>query len=234
MQKGFSLLELSVVIVLMSLLAVSVVIANNFIEQTKLASFIKQINGYKSSVKLFKLTYNALPGDFAKANLIIDENASNGNGDGVIDWDDENYYAWHHLAAVEYIKNNFSGVASSGIAVINDNVPQSLYAKNVGYSLAFVNGSQAGYGFVAGEARNILAVGGECPNCSVYRSVGQNFLTTSEAYKIDKKFDDSYAKSGFIYGAQTSGTDDCYELYTDNYDSSSIGDQCFLMIDIEE
>ncbi len=234
MKKAFSLIELSFVIALMGLFAVSVVAANNFIEQIKLSSFIKQVNGYKSSIKLFKLTYNSLPGDFPKASSIINNNASDGNGDGVIDWNDENYYAWNHLSSVEYIKNDFSGVATSGIAVINDNVPEALISKAVGYSLAFVNGSESGYGYVAGESRNVLVVARECPTCSNFRSVGKNFLTTIEAYKIDKKFDDSYAKTGLIYGAQVSSSNDCYESFSNEYDFARLGEQCFLMFNLEE
>jgi len=234
MKKAFSLVELSFVITLMGLFAISVVVANNFIENTKLASFIKQVNSYKSSVKLFKMSYNSLPGDIVNATSVIDNVSNNGNGDGIINWNDENYYAWNHLSAVEYIKENFSGVATSGVAVINDNVPEALIADGVGYSLAYVSGAESGYGYVAGSARNILVVARECPGCSNFRSVGQNFLTTKEAYKIDKKFDDSYAKTGLIYGAQVSGSNDCYESFNNEYDLDETGEQCFLMFNLEE
>ncbi len=46
-------------------------------------------------------------------NFWVDSNY--GNGDGYINWFDEGYYAWQHLAKAEIINANFTGSARTAI-----------------------------------------------------------------------------------------------------------------------
>ncbi|MCB1094529.1 MAG: prepilin-type N-terminal cleavage/methylation domain-containing protein [Verrucomicrobiae bacterium] len=76
MKKGFTLVELSIVLVIISLLISGLLIGQNMIRSTKIQSQIKQIQQIEIAVTNFKTTYNGLPGD---TNLIGDATGSSSN-----------------------------------------------------------------------------------------------------------------------------------------------------------
>lgn len=66
-RAGFSLVELSVVIVVIALLAGGVVAAKSLIRSAELRHIMVELELYKSTVKTFRERYKALPGDMANA-----------------------------------------------------------------------------------------------------------------------------------------------------------------------
>ncbi|MBY0356224.1 MAG: type II secretion system GspH family protein [Rickettsiales bacterium] len=68
--RGFSLLELSVVIVVIGLLTGGVVASQSISESAKLRRVIEDVDVYKKAVIAFKDQYEAYPGDFARATEI--------------------------------------------------------------------------------------------------------------------------------------------------------------------
>ncbi|MBY0354312.1 MAG: prepilin-type N-terminal cleavage/methylation domain-containing protein, partial [Rickettsiales bacterium] len=93
--SGFSLLELSVVLVIISLIAGGVVFGKNLVRQAAVRSVVTDALKYQSAVQLFRDTYNALPGDFSTATSLWGAAAAcmptadfsgtatcNGNGNG--------------------------------------------------------------------------------------------------------------------------------------------------------
>src|ERR1019366_3549131 len=118
MRQGFTLLELSIVLVIIGLLIGGIFVGQSLIHTAQLNSVISEFNRYQTSVQNFKMQYQALPGDMTNATAIwgsaggtgadatCQNTASttaatcNGNGDGAISTSvvvmDEELRAWQH------------------------------------------------------------------------------------------------------------------------------------------
>jgi prepilin-type N-terminal cleavage/methylation domain-containing protein len=98
--KGFTLVELAIVIVIIGLLVGGVLAGQELIAQAKVRSDIKRIMQIKAVSATFYSKYNAVPGDFNKANLMLGTTGANGNGDGQIQMDESQFF-WYHLNAAK-------------------------------------------------------------------------------------------------------------------------------------
>ena len=98
-QRGFTLVELSIVLVVVGLLIGGVIAGRTVYKSTQLQSVIADVDAYKKAALLFKEKYNALPGDITNATDLWGTDTScaydatatttttatcNGNGDGFI------------------------------------------------------------------------------------------------------------------------------------------------------
>jgi len=139
-RTGFSLLELSIVITIIALLAGGVFAGRSLMESARLNRVIYDASHYISAVNTFTKKYEELPGDMTRATKIwgaasnvsamdcILTNSSgslltcNGDGNGLIHaglpcplgteaWCySERYRAWQHLTNAGLIKGSFSGI----------------------------------------------------------------------------------------------------------------------------
>jgi prepilin-type N-terminal cleavage/methylation domain-containing protein len=66
-KHGFTLIELSIVIVIIGLIVAGVVSGQSLITQAKLRSVASEYNKYDSATNTFYLEYNALQGDMSNA-----------------------------------------------------------------------------------------------------------------------------------------------------------------------
>lgn len=86
-KKGFTLIELSIVLVIIGLLIGGILVAQSMIETTKVNSLINQFRQYQIGANLFRSTYKAWPGDFDKASTVFGTGICglncNGTGDGI-------------------------------------------------------------------------------------------------------------------------------------------------------
>lgn len=82
MRKGFTLIELSIVLVIIGLLIGGILAAQSMISTSKITATISQIQQFDAGVMNFKTKYHYLPGDAP---------AFGGNGDLVIAMSQANY-----------------------------------------------------------------------------------------------------------------------------------------------
>lgn len=71
MNKGFTLVELSIVLIIIGLLVGGVLIGQNLIESAKLSAFVSQMQQIDAAAAIFKDKYKALPGDADLARVAI-------------------------------------------------------------------------------------------------------------------------------------------------------------------
>ena len=206
MRKGFSLVELSIVLVILGLLTGGILGGQSLIRASELRAVATEISRYNTAVYTFRDKYFALPGDMTNATsfwgnadtgAIGGECATpltdagtgtqtcNGNGSGIIDWGSEERRIWQHMANAGLIEGSYSGVGPVMVAGVN--VPTSKLASN---SYRFLH-ETALYG--NGGINNGLRVG---RISSGYFGNDEGIAKPEEAWNIDQKLDDGLADSG--------------------------------------
>lgn len=81
MKKGFTLIELAIVLVVVSILVSVTVGAQSIIKSAKIRNTIQLVEDTKHAVRTFQLAYDSLPGDFDEAESYWPGQTTNGNGD---------------------------------------------------------------------------------------------------------------------------------------------------------
>ena len=88
-KSGFSLVELSIVIIIIGLLFVGVSGGSKLIKSAKLNKIMRDISAVDTSFLAFLQAYDAYPGDFKDATTFWgDTGVADGNGDGKIEIND--------------------------------------------------------------------------------------------------------------------------------------------------
>jgi len=216
---GFTLIELSIVMVIIGLIIGGVLVGNDLIEAAKIRSQITQIQKYHTAVNTFKLKYDYLPGDIIPSMVTAngftaaptrDGDAGRGNGDGIIHsyasslnsaigWgvQGESLFIWEDLSEnSRLIEDNFNTAINAGITV-SDNAGFSLYlpkAKigNGNYITVFSVGGVNYFEIIAPYQGNL--------NSGLLAEAG---MTVNQADAIDKKTDDGLPLSGKTLAAMS-------------------------------
>lgn len=126
---GFTLIELSIVLVIIGLLVGGVLVGRDLIKSAEIRSQISQIEKFKIATNTFKLKYGSLPGDmppseaaangfftFTGTNIgLADSNkyAAYGDNDGRINQRGEIYVFWQHLSEAKLIEGQY-GIGGNG------------------------------------------------------------------------------------------------------------------------
>lgn len=236
LKKGFSLVEIAVVLVIIGLLVAGATVGAGLLRQAEMRAVLAEVENYTIAVEHFKELYGALPGDITNAtgtNNFFDGSTTNGDGDGQIDsatpsGTEETFAAWDQLSLARYVSGNYTGAADSSSATIGTNVPGSAHVSGAGYSLVWVE--QPGEGAQDALSRyysgNYLIFAADDDNGTVLTGA---VLKADDANYIDHKSDNGLADSGYILGGGgscASGSD------ASAYDFSSSSVICYLYFNI--
>ena len=227
MRAGFSLVELSIVLVILGLLTGGILTGQNLIRAAELRAVSTEYNQYVTALHTFQDKYFALPGDMRNATDFWGAEPAancpgtsatpstgtatcNGDGNGIVDMTtaatigNEKFRFWQHLANAGLIEGNYTGVGGSvgpGDANIRENVPSSK-ADNVGwsYSTSRIDGYGGGANSWSGGDSNQTRphfVLGGDPGGDQLTWL-HNAFTADEAWNIDTKLDDGKPGLGYV------------------------------------
>lgn len=199
--SAFTLVELSIVLVIIGLIVASVTAGKALIRSAEIRALITQINSIETGVNSFLDRYNAIPGDFNNAFTVFGgasvpgctTTACNGNGNFIIDYyggsSNKNYEPYNlflHLSLSGLTDGSYDGT----------NLPKVKYKGK-----AIFLGVRYAYGDaitgIFGRAGHAIHIGTLDPTSQFPVSIG---LTPSEAQEIDAKIDDGVANTGKVYG----------------------------------
>jgi len=137
--RGFTLIEIAIVLVIIGLLLGGVLKGQELITSARVRNLISQQDGIKAAFFGFQDRYRALPGDYATAsqNLKCPSGSSclNGNGNGVIESGatpvassevHEELLVWMHLASAGFLNGSYTMTAGA-TAASDDNNPKNPY-----------------------------------------------------------------------------------------------------------
>lgn len=216
--QGFSLVELSVVLVILGLLVGGVMAGRHLIASAKQTRMISEIQEYKSAIMHFRERYGSYPGDMPNATSYWStctnntaNNPCNGNGDSRIGgflgfYTNEAFRAWEHLSLAGLIAGNYN---ASGMTIhsgflrivttsIDENsVPKSAFADDAVYMLGWVDMSLALAPYLFNK--EFIAVGSLTPGAGPAQATFGRLFTPEEASLIDQKLDDGNARTGHVY-----------------------------------
>ena len=141
-KSGFTLVELSIVLVIIGLIIGGVVGGITLVKRSQLQAVIAEYKQYDAALNAFKLEYGALAGDMsnawdywgAGARCGSHANDCNGNGNGngkLLESEHEASKLWTHLQLAGMISGNYSPDAND--QVVNVNIPASKYPKGGWY-----------------------------------------------------------------------------------------------------
>lgn len=216
--SAFSLVELSIVLVVIGLLVGGVTAGQSLVRGAQLRSVITEYMRYMAATQGFKDKYGALPGDFDDATSqwgtstacggTAVNGACNGNADGNITSDTaantvgEPFQFWRQLSLAGYIEGTYTGISSSGGAngsVIGSNVPASRFPAG-GWSIVFDGVTSGIYDYYQ-DYGNLIFFGGISGSDMTWG----NILTPEQAWSIDNKMDDSMPGTGKITANDLAG-----------------------------
>lgn len=229
--SGFTLIELTVVLIIIALLLGGIAVAKELIYTAKLRSVTAQLESYNAGVVAFELKYDGLPGDFAHAvkfrlgdadcpnpypcpppfpSSSYEHAGCNGNGNlnlsvenSTMDygWCPENLNFWHHLSRAGLIDGTFDGKSLDGPVPVFGQSAPATRVRGVGISAAFN---------------------------SYYIADSQGLgLTPFEADYFDRKWDDGRPLTGRV-GILNGGA--CHDAVANTYNVTWAIGQCSIRV----
>lgn len=220
-QSGFTLIELSIVLVLIGLVIGGVLKGQELIASTRLKMAVSQWDALKSAFNTFQDKYQALPGDYSQAATNINTAITNiGNDSGVIGAAIATVHYSSALGAVAGA-NEHRGVweqlslAGLVASVTNTGVNWDLPSKISGSYFNVM------YSTLGGRTAHWLRL----QSGSGVTARTANPLTAKEASEIDRKYDDGVIGTGLIQGGSAVGATTC------TYGTSATKD-CAIVMEI--
>lgn len=223
MKTGFSLVELSIVLVILGLLTGGILGGQSLIKAAELRSVTTEFQQWQIATNTFKQKYFALPGDMTNASqfwgaadgdgtgtdcsdvVSTGTETCNGNGDGRIEiteegtWTNGYLRAWQHMANAGLITGTYTGTRNPDGThhdtwhVAGWNVPTAKVGGSTGWGICESDMASFGKG-----VRNVLVLGAPGWTTEPCCLGNSSALGGQDAWQIDTKMDDGNPAQGKI------------------------------------
>lgn len=231
--NGFTLVELSIVTVLIGLLLAAVSYGSAVVKSSKIKALSQQISLYNGVIQQFSDEYNALPGDFSDAEKYLGCTGCNGNGDNVIDYPGgtvgEAWQAWNHLRLAELIVGPYTGAKpTNNRSRIGIDVPESIWP-NAGFELAH-DTSNSKINVENNVATSTMQIAGEVA-VSMLKGL---IISPQDLWSLDTLIDDGLCDStdsdNFIFGLDNATSPLCCDTTSspNTYNITNKGERCYI------
>ncbi len=256
---AFTLVELSIVLVMLGVLTGGVVAGQSLIRSAELRGLTSQISEYKMALITFDSKYSAIPGDMANAtrywgardggdglgtdctdNESVDELTCNGSGNGNIEFNYETPRFWQHLSNAGMIEGHYTGIGYKNTTLHEGIVIGTNYPETPINGVTFqVRGSRTWAVGNPAHFSDEFPIHFYLGTIACHINPHCAFLTGEEAWSVDTKIDDSKPASGEIRtykGGATPGwastSKDCAttdDPATAEYNVAASGEGCALV-----
>lgn len=192
-QRGFTLVEIAIVLVIIGLLLGGILRGQELIKSARVRSIANQNSGIQAAYFGFLDRYQRKPGDWSQANAVqaIPGVTTGGDGDGQIaggasaPWD-EALAVWEHLSRAGFIQGIYTGGNSAPAADSTDKAPSNY---NGGLMFLFETADYADDGTPVSRLNLVLG----------------NQIEVEILRELDLKIDDSFPTTGVVRHAATAG-----------------------------
>lgn len=224
---AFSLVELSIVLVILGLLTGGILAGQSLIRAAELRSVSTEYDRYIAATHTFRDKYMGLPGDFRNAtrfwnlqvvgsNCVSNHGLSaagtpgvcDGDGNGSVYWGasagneaNESFQFWRHLASAGLIEGTYNGLAgpvSNFVAVLPPAANANVPASRIGRAGYTISGSSTG----TVPSGNPQWFEGSLRNVLFFGTVANYTsgaaLKPEEAWNLDTKMDDGQPARGSV------------------------------------
>lgn len=209
-QQGFTLIELSIVLVIIGLIVGGVLVGQDLIRAAEVRATIGQIEKYNATVNTFRSKFSSIPGDISGANAtafgFIARAGSAGRGDnnGLIDGNNagtstsqlftqESGFFWDDLTRANLVDGQFTSAAdgASVAAILAANVPAQFPLAKLERGNRVHVGSTGGINYYLITGIEGVTAGTGAMNLTAN-------LTPTELFNMDSKLDDGLPNSGIV------------------------------------
>jgi len=210
MLKGFSLVELSIVLVILGLLTGGILGGQSLIRAAEMRAATTQFTQYHTATYTFRDKYFGLPGDLRNATsfwgiaagatgsddtcyaAVVTDDTCNGDGNGQISGQsnatgnntlNERFRFWQHLALAGLVEGSYTGATNGGggnMRLAGLNVPRGRMPNSL-YQTFYVASTGSEY-YAATVSHNVMNLSDSGGASGV--------LKPEEAWNLDTKIDD--------------------------------------------
>ena len=220
-QKGFTLIEIAIVLVIIGLLLGGVLKGQELINTARVRALNNNVDGITAAWFSFQDRYRAFPGDYTQADINLPGAPTSGDGNGLVgdaagaDSPAERAMVWVHLQAAGYITGGYD---DPGATVLADEYgcPVTICPDN---------------GFGAGMNLNFGALR-QAGGADAHELISGRGIPVEVIAELDRKVDDGAAGSGAMQlgatGTGWGGTDvsACQAADVNLYDLQAPSSNC--------
>lgn len=230
-KSAFSLIELSIVLVILGLLTGGILAGQSLIRAAELRSVATDIQRYNTSLHSFRDKYFGWPGDMTNATVFwgtasggcpngtgTGTQTCSGNGDGAINnftgVFHEGLRAWQQLAVAGLIEGNYTGVQpATPPFTLGQNLPQ-MRLSNGGYTLVSFGPLQSNAFCAALNSAGNMCWPNQGATVAIFGGTLGNttrspIFKPEELWNIDTKLDDGRPDQGTIQSGNTGTVPGC-------------------------